>query len=108
MSFIENLKFIEERIFLKIMYDLQEINNNYFIVNCSKLSKDKGYIIKCNNGFKGSIQDFEENKKTELNFYIKKLRNLGIKIKDKNYYIDTQKININNLKLKDIEINLIN
>ena len=108
MSFIENLKFIEERIFLKIMYDLQEMNNNYLIVNCIKISKDEGFIITCNNGFKGSIQEFEKNKKTESNFYIENLRNLGIKIKDKNYYIDTKKININNLKLEDIKINLIN
>ena len=108
MSFIENLKFIEERIFLKIMYELQEINNNYFIINCSKINKDEGFIITCNNGFKGSIQEYENLKKDEYQFFIEKLRNLGIKIQNRNYFIDLKKINIKNLKLKDIEINLIN
>jgi hypothetical protein len=110
MTFIDSLEFLEENIFKIMNESIEKIKTGYEIVNyeinhisfyaCSK--------ILCNNGFVGSIWDIEEPLNKDLEEYKKSIKRTGFLINKNRYYINIDKIDINNFKVTDIEVNLIN
>ena len=109
MSFIDKLEFLEERIYKIIKDNIEKIKSGYSVINY-EINKFNFYAcskIICNNGFSGSIWDIEKPLQKDLEKYKKSIQRNGFLIDKVIYYINIDKININNFDVKDIEVILI-
>lgn len=109
MSFIDKLEFLEEKIYRIMKDNLDKIKAGYVIANY-EINKINFYAcskIICNNGFTGTIWDIEKPLNRDLEEYKNSIRINGFLIEDIVYYINIDKININEFGVKDIEVILI-
>ena len=110
MSFIDNLKNIEVKIYENIIKNVEKIKNGYEVIKyeindhdiyaCSK--------IECRNGYKGTIWEIEKPLNRDLNEYRKSLKSNGFLFNNIYFFINIDKLDMNNLNISQIEVILVN
>ena len=117
MSSIEKFKDKKKKISEIINKKIVNIKRGYDILEYDiieyKLDNDICYeksIIKCFNGFKGSIWETDKYMNKDINLFIKSTMLQGIKINGNTFYLDKKHFfnnNKNNIEEKHIIINSI-
>ena len=110
MSFIEKLENLEEKIYKIIGSNVEKIKKGYEVVEYKVY--DKSFYscseILCNNGFKGSIWDIEKPLIRDLEEYKQSIKQSGFLINNIHFFINIDRININDFTVNDIEVILLN
>lgn len=110
MSFIDNLKDIENKICEEIQRKINKLRKGYEIIHY-EINENNFHAcsqVICLNGFNGTIWDIEKILYREYSEFIKNIENNGVIINNICYYIDTKKLYLEDLKPNDITITLIN
>lgn len=110
MSFIKNIKNIEVKIYENIIKNIEKIKKSYELIKY-EINEHDIYActkIECRNGYKGTIWDIEKPLYRDLNEYRKSLKSHGFLFNNIYFFINIDKLDMNNLNISQIEVILVN